>query len=701
MPLLLVRRHHQVDRGRVEARTRFGEEGKMTSTERNFVEGKGQYVGDMRRPGMLHLKIVRSIYARAKLLGVQGGITGAELKALLTSTGEGAVAGGGVVPYPVLAHDRVNYVGQPIAGVLGKTEAGAEDLLHSVQVEYGPLKPIVDPEAALRAEPIHPGTSTNVFAEARLGRTFAEPKGSLVVEDTLVNERVIPNPLETRGVLVEWDGSRLIVYGSTQSVHGFQEGFRESLHLGREAVRVVQMDTGGAFGSKGGVYPEYIVAGYAAMKLRRPVRWIETRTEHLQATEQGRGSRAHMILYADRLGKVRGLKADLLIDGGGYSAGMGEFSAPWIGSQLAGPYAIPRARVEGRAVYTNKVPLGPYRGAGRPEAAFFIERMMDLLADELKMDPVDVRLHNASANAHTSPLGVRIPPLKPFLRAAAKELGYPKLARKHNVGFSTFILIPAARPGESGRIAVREGRVKVWVGGNSQGQGHETFVKMLVHKELGAREELVDLEKSDTAVLHRGIGAWGSRSAMVVGGAVVEAARKVRDQVRRTRGRYSVKILLEGSYDAEVFFSPKGNYNSLGANLVVADLQPTGLVRVRESRAYYDVGKVLNPAMLESQVAGGSLQGIGQVLYESVAYDEDGQLLTASLADAGLPTATEAPTKFLLKTPRTRSDLPHGAKGVGESPAIGVPPALVRAIERQVGRRLRTTPLRPENLIAR
>ena len=248
---------------------------------------------------------------------------------------------------------------------------------------------------------------------------------------------------------------------------------------------------------------------------------------------------------------------------------------------------------------------------------------------------------------------------------------------------------------------MREGRVKVWVGGNSQGQGHETFVKMLVHEELGAPEELVDLEKSDTAVLHRGVGAWGSRSAMVVGGAVVEAARKVRDQVRRTRGRYSVKILLEGSYDAEVFFSPKGNYNSLGANLVVADLQPTGLVRVRESRAYYDVGKVLNPAMLESQVAGGSLQGIGQVLYESVAYDEDGQLLTASLADAGLPTATEAPTKFLLKTPRTRSDLPHGAKGVGESPAIGVPPALVRAIERQVGRRLRTTPLRPENLIAR
>lgn len=672
----------------------------MTDSARLFVEGKGKFVGDLVLPEMLHLKIVRSIYARARLQGVKGGITGSEVTSSLASVGEGATEGNRTVEYPVLAQDRVNYVGQPIAAVLGRTEAEAEDLLGSVEVDYEPLRPVVDPEESLRTEPIHPGTNSNVFGEARVGRPFREPATPIVLEETLINERVVPNPMEPRGIVVSWDGRRLTAYASTQSVTSFQDGFSESLHLPKESVRVVQMDTGGAFGTKGGIYPEYVVAAHAAMKRKRPVRWIETRTEHLQATEQGRGSRAQMKIFADRTGRVRGLRGDLLVDGGAYSAGMGEFTPRWIGYQLTGPYAIPKAFVEGRAVYTNKVPLGPYRGAGRPEAAFFIERMMDFLADELRMDPGNVRLRNAYARAWKSPTGVEVPAFKPFLRSAIKNLGYRRRISKTNVGFSCFVLVPAAQPGEGARIAVREGRIRVWLGGSPQGQGHDVFVRELVSRELKVVPERVVLEKSDTDAVDRGIGSWGSRSAIVAGGAVLDASRKLKDLVRKRHGRYSSAKLLAGEFDVKVFFRPKGNFNSFGANLVVADVEDTGLVRVRDCAAYYDVGELLNPAMVESQVAGGSLQGIGQVLLESAAYDSQGNVLAASLADAGVPTAVEAP-RYVVKTARSRSNLPHGAKGVGESPTIGVPPALVRAIERQVGRRLTRTPLRPEDLFAR
>jgi aerobic carbon-monoxide dehydrogenase large subunit len=459
------------------------------------------------------------------------------------------------------------------------------------------------------------------------------------------------------------------------------------------------MDTGGAFGTKGGIYPEYVVAAFASMREKRPVRWIETRYEHLQATEQGRGARARMKIFADRSGKIWGLKGDLLTEGGAYSTGMAQWSPGWIGRQMTGPYAIPKALIDGQAVFTNKVPAGPYRGAGRPEAAFFIERMIDFLADEIRMDPVDVRLRNAAEDAWESPTGLRVPPFKGFLEDAVQQLDYRTKASTANAGFSAFILIPDANSGEGGRVAIRGGRIKVWLGGNPHGQGHETFIRQLVAKEFGVSPDLVDLEKSDTDAVSRGIGSWGSRSAMVAGGAAVEAARKVKDLVKKKHGTYSTKNLLRGAYDAKTFFKPEGNFNSFGANVVIAETTENGLPRVREVAAYYDVGEVLNPPMVESQIIGGSFQGIGQVLSEGAIYDADGQPLVGTIADAGLLSSLEIP-RFVVKTAKTRSTLPHGAKGLGESPTIGVPPALVRSIERQVGKRLRHTPLAPEDLLS-
>jgi carbon-monoxide dehydrogenase large subunit len=668
----------------------------MEDQARKLVEGRGQFVNDVHLPDMLHLAVVRSPYARARLLKVRGGINASELKASLAAVGEGASEGSGAAE-PVLATGHVNYVGEPVAAVLGKDAYSAIDSMDEVEVEYEPLRPIIDPEDALVAPPIHPGAKTNVLVNFQLGSKFKLPDSNLVLEDTLVNRRISPNPLEPRGLVAKYDGSRLTVWASTQSVHAWKEGLCESLGLPPNSVRIIQVDTGGAFGSKGGIYPEYVIACHAAMKMRKPVKWIETRTEHLMATHQGRGARAKMKIHADRTGRVLGLEAELLIDAGAYAPGMGMMAPRWIAFQITGPYAISNVFVNSQSVYTNKVPLGPYRGAGRPEAAMFIERMMDLLADELKMDPVQVRLTNASPERFVSPLGLKLDPFKPFLESAVKELEYSEMRDGIGVGFSCFVLIPAAQPGESARIAVKQGRVKVWMGGSTHGQGHDVFARLIVSEELGVAQSVIDFEKSDTDDLDEGVGSWGSRTAAVGGAALVDASRKIKEQAIKKLGKYSPAELLGNEFDITVFHSEKEQLNAFGANLVTAEPDELGNVRLKECRAFYDVGRALNPAMIQSQIMGGTAQGIGQVFDEQVKYDEDGQVLTATLADAGLPSALMMP-KVAIKLAHTPSSLPHGAKGVGESPTMGVPPAALRAIEKVIGRRLRETPIPLESI---
>jgi carbon-monoxide dehydrogenase large subunit len=669
-------------------------EGDVELTEeisRRLVEGRGQFVDDLHLPRMLHLAVIRSPYARARVLRVRGGINASELRASMSSVGEGGSQGAGVI-HPVLASEYVNYVGQPVAAVLGDDPYSAEDKMAEVEVEYEPLKAIVDPEASLLSQPIHADTSSNVLASFQMGKQFELPDAPVMLEDTLLNRRISPNPLEPRGMVADYNGSRLTVWASTQSVYAWKEGLCESLELNPKIVRVIQMDTGGAFGSKGGIYPEYVIACYAAMKMKRPVKWIETRMEHEMATNQGRGARAKMKIYSDQKGTVLGLKTELLIDAGAYGLGMGGMAPRWIGFQITGPYLIPQVFVDAKAVYTNKVPLGPYRGAGRPEAAIFIERMMDLLADELKLDPVEVRLRNASSAPYMSPLGLKLDPFKPFLESAVKELGYYDKREGESVGFSSFVLVPAAQPGESARVVVRNGRVRVWLGGSTHGQGHDVWTRLLIGEELNVPQSVVDFEKSDTEQLDEGVGSWGSRSVVEAGTALVEAARKIKAKCVEKFGKYSPNELLTHDWDETVFHAETGQVNAFGANLVTAYVSMDGSVRIRRCVAYYDVGRPLNTSMIESQVIGGSAQGIGQVLTEEAKYNDEGQVLTATIADAGLISALTMP-QVEVKLAHAPSSLPHGAKGVGESSTMGVPPAAVRAIEKLVGRRLRETPI--------
>ncbi|MEM4772012.1 MAG: xanthine dehydrogenase family protein molybdopterin-binding subunit, partial [Thermoplasmatales archaeon] len=650
--------------------TIFSDDDRIYNSEL-FVTGHGHFVDDIKLPGMMFMSVVRSPYARAKILRIKGGLNSSEFSRRMASVGEGATPGASYAVQPVFATEYVNYVGEPVAAVFADDRYKAEDMLESVDVEYDVLKPIVTIEQALSSEPIHPGMKSNVIASGSLGADFKEPDG-IVLEDVLVNERIATNPIEPRGVVADFNGSNLNVYISTQSVYSIKSGLSQVLGLSMDRIRVMQMDTGGAFGSKGGLYPEYVIASYASMKYKRPVKWIETRREHLSSTNQGRGATGRMKIFSDRNGRIKGLKGEIIVDSGAYGSGIGIFASRYISSMVTGPYLIENAFINYKTVLTNKVPLGPYRGAGRPEAAFFIERMIDLLADELSMDPAEIRLLNATEKPFVSPVGLEIDASKPFIERALKSLKYKEITRKNrNFGLSFFVLVPAVFPGETARVLVKDGRVNVWLGGNSHGQGHENWVKTIVNEELDVPENIVFLFRGDTGMIKEGIGTWGSRSAIVGGAALVSACRKIKQDVIKKYGRYTPSLLLSGEWDCYVKEERRRQLNSFGANLVTVDVDEFGAVKINDCKAYYDVGRALNRDMVIGQIRGGMAQGIGQVLHETIRYNEDGQLLTSSISDAGVPTAEQLPD-FDVLYEENRSDEPHGAKGLGESPTIGV-----------------------------
>ena len=442
-----------------------------------------------------------------------------------------------------------------------------------------------------------------------------------------------------------------------------------------------------------------MVAAYAAMKTGRPVKWVETRSEHLTSSRHGRGAEADMRLFAERDGTIRALEADVRVDGGAYLVGLNAGTSRFIAFQLVGPYGIPKARVHARSFYTNRVPLGPYRGAGRPEAAYFLERMVDRLADEAGIDPVEVRRRNATTATYRSPLGLEVEPTRPFLEEAVAALGYER-DRGPGVGLSLFVLVPAVAPGDSARLKVEGGTLTVWTGTHNHGQAHRSWIRQLLVGALGVARDDVVVENADTDALNAGIGTWGSRSAMVGGAAVLAAARALRERVSSETGGYDPARLLSGSWDVTVFEPLKGQINTLGANLVRASADRTGTVTVEEVRAYYDVGRALNRGAIESQIAGGTLQAVGQTLVEEVVYDERAQILSMSIADAGVAAALPE-VKVAVGLAEHPSPLPHGAKGVGESPTVGVPPALVRAVETATGVRIADLPVRASWLMGR
>lgn len=670
-----------------------------------YVNGNGKYIDDIKFDDMLYMSVYRSQYGRAKINNVTGGLNANEFNAYYkSSAGEmaslGAEENKNVYLEHVFATDYVNYQGQPIAAVFGKTRYESEDLLNTVKVDYEPLKAISSIDESLKGDIIHEGTKNNILASHELGNDFNENDidYDIILEDEFFNERIIANPIETRGCIANYKDNKLYFHVSTQSVQSVKTGLIESLNLNDNDVIVIQADTGGAFGVKGSFYPEYVMAAYASMKYKKPVKWIETRSEHLMAAYPGRGVKAKIKIYAKNNGKITGLKGEIYVDAGAYDAGTGSFAPRFIAYQLTGPYNIENAYVKAISLITNKAPMGPYRGAGRPEAAFLMERMIDLLADKLKMDIADVRLINASDKPFKSPLGLEIKEAtKPFLENALKDLNYKEISKKEKTGIAFFVLIPASRPGESARIIVNNGKVKVYLGGNVHGQGHEIFVKNILEKELKIRREIITLENGDTSMMKRGVGTWGSRSAIAGGSALLYAAREIKKEIIRKYGDYTPEKLLSGNFDKYKFIEIDYDVNSINFNMITSSMDKTGRIKVDKWYSYYDLGNVLSEMNVKAQIMGGAMEGIGQVFSESLKYS-DGQLLTQSISDAGLLTSDHVP-EYYIKWIENPSAALNGAKGLGEAPTIGTPVALARSIELNTGKRIRETPVKFEDLI--
>jgi carbon-monoxide dehydrogenase large subunit len=719
----------------------------LRTEDPRFLTGASRYVDDVPAPGALRAVFVRSMMAHARLgrietaraasmPGVAAVLSARDLE-LAPRPPAGNVEG----PFarPVLARDRVRYVGEPIAVVLAEDLARGEDAAEAVEVELEPLQPVVGAEAALAdgAPILHPEAGTNLahaFEERWQEDVLA---GAEVVARVRVrHQRLAPVPMEPNAILVVPEGEGLTVWISTQVPFDVRNDLAEALGLPQERVRVIAPDVGGGFGSKLHVYPEYLACAAAAVRLGRPVKWVETRSESMLQLNHGRAQIHDVELGATRDGRLVGLRVDMLADLGAYP--IAAYLPPTTRTMLPGNYRIPHVASRGRSVVTSTTPVAEYRGAGRPEATLSIERAIDVLADELGMDPVELRRRNLippEAFPYVTAVGSAYDSGE-YERALDRALAmarYEELRREQaerrargerlalGIGVACYVEVTGFGRKELGSVRVEpDGSVTVLVGTSSHGQGHETAFAQLAASVLGVSMDAVRVVHSDTGLVPRGEGTYGSRSLQVGGTAVLEAASAVRDRAVRIAahlleaavedvdvlpgGRVGVRGAPERSLGwdelaraaSEPERLPEGLEPGLAAearpavrdmtypfgahvSVVQVDLD-TGEVTPLRHVSVDDCGRIMNPMLVRGQVHGGTAQGIAQALFEEVVFDEWGTPLTGNLASYAMPAASELPgyENDHTETPTDRN--PLGVKGIGESATIGSTPAVHNAV---------------------
>ncbi len=734
-----------------------------------FLTGRARYVENVPVPNALRAVFVRSIMPHARIEDVDAAaatampgvraVLGVDDQNLAPRPPAGNVEG----PFerPVLARDVVRFVGEPLAVVLADDLARAMDAAESVAVAYDPLPSVVGAEAALAEDAplLFPGAGTNLAHAFEEGWAEDVTAGAdVVVRGRFVNQRVAPVPMETSAIAaVPAEDGSLTVWVSTQIPFDVRADLAEWIGLPRERVRVIAPDVGGGFGAKLHVYPELLVCTAAAVRLGRPVRWSETRSEGMLGMNHGRAQIHDVELGATRDGTLVGLRVDILADLGAYP--VAAYLPPTTRTMLPGVYRIPRVASRGRSVVTNTTPVGEYRGAGRPEAAATIERAMDLLARELEMDPVELRRRNlippedfphTTAVGSTYDVGDYGRALDEALRLARYgELRAEQAARRARgdrlalgIGVSVYVEVTGFGRKEFGSVEVDDrGTVAVRVGTSSHGQGHETAMAQVAAGVLGVPVEAVRVIHSDTATVPRGEGTFGSRSLQVGGSSVLRASEAVLEKARTLAAHLlevaldDVTVLPEGRIGvlgapevaltwAELaeaandparlpegmepglsasaqFRQPEYTY-PFGAHVAVVEVDlETGDARPIRHIAVDDCGRILNPMLVDGQVHGGLAQGIAQALFEGVEYDEAGTPLTANLATYAMPSAAELPSFELAHTETPTPLNPLGAKGIGESATIGSTPAVQNAVIdalAHLGVRHLDMPLTPERV---
>ncbi len=734
-----------------------------------LIRGEGHYTDDMKLPGMLYACFVRSPHAHARIAGihtdaaqqlpgVQAVFTGKHTRGDLGDIPTAWIppnADMKMTPHPALAYEEVRYAGDAVAVVVADSPALAQDGADLVTVDYEPLGVITNPRDAIdpQAPAVHAGISGNVAFHWHAGENLdgVMNQAEVVVRHEFRQQRLIPNAMEPRCAVAQWQHAtgELTLWVTTQNPHIHRLLLSGILGVPEQKLRVVAIDVGGAFGSKIACYPDEVVVSWAARKLNRPVKWTETRTENFLVTSHGRDHVQEVELAGTKDGQIQGIRVKAYANMGAYLS----TAAPGVptilfGLIVNGAYAIPHASAEVFGMLTHTTPVDAYRGAGRPEATFLIERMVDLYAEAIGMDPLAVRERNlihADKFPYTNPFALQYDSgnYQGALAKALTMLDYPAFRREQEalraqgkyvgIGFSTYVEMCGLGPSEvagavgfqgglweSATVRVHPtGKVTVFTGASPHGQGEETTFAQIAGQELGIDPGDIEVVHGDTAKISMGWGTYGSRTTVVGGAAlhmadqkVIEKAKKIaahtlevgEDDLAFEDGVFAVKGLperrvtfqeaalsaylawslpagMEPALEGTAFYNPENFTYPFGTHIAVVSVDPeTGDVDLMRYIAVDDVGVVINPMVVEGQIHGGLVQGIGQALYEGAEYDEQGQLLTGSLLDYSLPKARFFPR---FETAHTETPSPHnplGVKGVGETGAIASPPAIVNAV---------------------
>jgi carbon-monoxide dehydrogenase large subunit len=640
---------------------------------------------------------------------------------------------GGVWQEPLLAVDRVRFVGEPVAIVLTDSTYAGEDVAELVSVDYEPLPAVPSIEAALADESLlFPGAGTNVCV--RGGRSIGDDSifdgCEVVVEGDVVNQRVAALPMEGRATAAVFKNGKLTVWTSTQNAQLARLIFT-AIGLPQDAIRVVAPDVGGGFGAKIGVDREQIIIAWAAKHTGKPVRWVETRNENLMAMTQGRAQLHHIKIGGDREGHIKAYRLDVVQDSGAYSR-MSGFLPMLTNLMAPGVYDIPAVEADYKAVVTNGTPIAAYRGAGRPEAAATVERAVDWFAAEAGVDPAVVRRLNFIKKEQFPFVTKTGAPYDTGDYEAALDLvldaaGYDQLRAEQKrrrdagetkllgIGLASYVEITAAdgAAGETAKVEVHDdGTATVYTGSSAHGQGHHTAYAMIVQNELGIPMDKIEVIHGDTDLIPDGVGTYASRSLQLGGSAVHKAAIEVKEEAAKKAAELfeaaEADVVLDadtgtwhiagdpdkslswsqvaaaadqGLIVANVRFTADRPTFPFGTQLSLVEVDAeTGKVTLLRHVTADDAGPVLNPVLMEGQRHGGIAQGAAQALVEEILYDADGNPLTATLMDYGAITAAELPS-FELLTHETPTPVnPLGVKGIGEAGTIGATPAVHNAV---------------------
>jgi carbon-monoxide dehydrogenase large subunit len=735
-----------------------------------LIQGRGTYVDDLKITGMRHLAFKRSDIAHGTITsidtsaaeqmdGVDAVFTGADIAKILAPMPIGT-------PFPspphyAIAVDVVRYAGEPVAVVVASDRYVARDAADAIVVTYDPLPAVVDPEAAMTGTPavIHKDfpnnlavalvpSGTGVAADLSSVDNTAVDKAfedaEVVISQRMMNHRLVPNAMEPRGVVAQWEAGKetMTIWSSTQNPHILKTMIAAMNGLGQHQVRAIAPEVGGGFGAKINIYAEEYVCSVVSKKLGLPVKWIEDRTEAFVATTHGRDIIAYVDIAARRDGKVLGLKMKLIADIGAYNMLLTAAIPTLTMLMASGTYDIPAIRTTLTEVFTNKTPTDAYRGAGRPEATYFVERAMDMLARELNMDPAELRRRNfikSNQFPYLTQMGAVYDSgdYDMALEAALKAADWEGLkaerdrARKDGrlvgLGLAFYVEVCGLGPSSSlptggwehGQVTVeRDGRITATTGASPHGQGNETTFAQMLADQFSIPFEHVTILHGDTGVVKQGIGTFGSRSQAVAGTALHLAGARVKkkmaqfaaamleageDDIVFENGMVGVKGApakakpfaaiasyayvpvplppgLEPGLSDEAFFEPANNTYPFGCHISMLEIdRETGEPKLLKLVAVDDAGNLINPLIVEGQIHGGLAQGIGQAMIEEAVYNEDGQLLTGSFMDYAMPRATDFPRFELSATVTPTPCNPFGAKGVGEAGTLGSTPCIVNA----------------------